>query len=41
MLVLKIYDQKDKKTGLEILSLHGKTKKPSKEELGEYFGHDF
>ena len=29
-----IYDQKDKKTGLEILSLHGKTKKPSKEGLG-------
>jgi|TARA_B110000259_G_scaffold113068_1_gene128967 uncharacterized protein YbbC (DUF1343 family) len=28
-----IYDQKDKKTGLEILSLHGKTKKPSKEDL--------
>ena len=28
-----IYDQKDKKTGLEILSLHGKTKKPSKESL--------
>ena len=28
-----IYDQKDKKTGLQILSLHGKTKKPSKESL--------
>ena len=28
-----IYDQKDKKTGLQILSLHGKTKKPSEESL--------